>query len=133
MVKKFWLVWKSFIHKHFRFSFLQDCCYLSALQCFRSNLQVHFNILEKKQRKLYKLHKSLGSHLTVRKLLAALLSDMSVQYILMSSLQCSAFLKTHFYDLFQERSLNFCNAGSIQQENVREIVINEYMLHNLSQ
>lgn len=51
--------------------FLQDCCYLSALQCFRSNLHVHFNV-DKKQRKL---HRSLVSHLTVSKLLAALSSD----------------------------------------------------------
>ncbi|KAK2848808.1 hypothetical protein Q5P01_008642 [Channa striata] len=33
---------------------IEDCCCLSALQCFRANMQVHFNMAEKKQSKLYK-------------------------------------------------------------------------------
>uniref|UniRef100_A0A3Q3JYQ2 Interleukin n=1 Tax=Monopterus albus TaxID=43700 RepID=A0A3Q3JYQ2_MONAL len=33
---------------------IEDCCCLSALQCFRANLQVHFNVTDKKQGKLYK-------------------------------------------------------------------------------
>uniref|UniRef100_A0A3B4TWV1 Interleukin 21 n=1 Tax=Seriola dumerili TaxID=41447 RepID=A0A3B4TWV1_SERDU len=43
-----------------------DCCCLSALQCFKANMQVHFNVTEGKEKKLYN---SLKNHLTVSKLL----------------------------------------------------------------
>ncbi|KAG7517494.1 interleukin-21-like isoform X2 [Solea senegalensis] len=33
---------------------VEDCCCQSALECFRANMQVHFNITEKKQSKLYR-------------------------------------------------------------------------------
>uniref|UniRef100_A0A3P8RPL9 Interleukin n=1 Tax=Amphiprion percula TaxID=161767 RepID=A0A3P8RPL9_AMPPE len=43
---------------------IEDCCCLSALQCFRANLNVQFNITEKrKQRRLYN---SLRDPFTVR-------------------------------------------------------------------
>ncbi|GAA6222006.1 interleukin-21-like isoform X1 [Lates japonicus] len=42
---------------------IEDCCCLSALSCFRANLNLHFNITEKKQKKLYK---SLNSSITER-------------------------------------------------------------------
>uniref|UniRef100_A0A3Q3M6J7 Uncharacterized protein n=1 Tax=Mastacembelus armatus TaxID=205130 RepID=A0A3Q3M6J7_9TELE len=40
---------------------IEDCCCLSALKCFQANLQVHFNITERKQSKL---NKSLRHRLT---------------------------------------------------------------------
>nr|XP_046261819.1 interleukin-21 isoform X2 [Scatophagus argus] len=33
---------------------IEDCCCLSALQCFRANLQVQFNMTERHQSKLYR-------------------------------------------------------------------------------
>ncbi|XP_058505025.1 interleukin-21 isoform X2 [Solea solea] len=44
---------------------VEDCCCQSALECFRANMQVHFNIAEKTQSKLYK---SLKKPLTVSSL-----------------------------------------------------------------
>ncbi|XP_022616105.1 interleukin-21 [Seriola dumerili] len=44
---------------------IEDCCCLSALQCFKANMQVHFNVTEGKEKKLYN---SLKNHLTVRSL-----------------------------------------------------------------
>ncbi|XP_070769880.1 interleukin-21 [Enoplosus armatus] len=41
-----------------------DCCCLSALQCFRANLQVQFNVTERKQTN--KLYRSLKSSITER-------------------------------------------------------------------
>ncbi|CAK6965338.1 interleukin-21 isoform X2 [Scomber scombrus] len=41
---------------------IEDCCSMSALQCYRANLQV-FN---SQDRKMSKLIKSLNSHITVR-------------------------------------------------------------------
>uniref|UniRef100_A0A665TJ25 Interleukin n=1 Tax=Echeneis naucrates TaxID=173247 RepID=A0A665TJ25_ECHNA len=43
---------------------IEDCCCLSALQCFKANMEVHFNTTERNQKKLLK---SLKSHLTVSK------------------------------------------------------------------
>uniref|UniRef100_A0A665TS72 Interleukin n=1 Tax=Echeneis naucrates TaxID=173247 RepID=A0A665TS72_ECHNA len=42
---------------------IEDCCCLSALQCFKANMEVHFNTTERNQKKLLK---SLKSHLTMR-------------------------------------------------------------------
>nr|UXX34737.1 interleukin-21 protein [Channa argus] len=42
---------------------IEDCCCLSALQCFQRNLNEHFNMAEKKQQKL---HRSLTSQITVK-------------------------------------------------------------------
>ncbi|XP_044061888.1 interleukin-21 [Siniperca chuatsi] len=42
---------------------IEDCCCLSALQCFRANLQVQFNITERKTSKLYR---SLKNSITER-------------------------------------------------------------------
>nr|XP_057908994.1 interleukin-21 [Doryrhamphus excisus] len=33
---------------------IEDCCCLSALRCFRANLQVQFNVTERKQEKFYR-------------------------------------------------------------------------------
>nr|UOV22688.1 interleukin 21 [Oostethus manadensis] len=33
---------------------IEDCCCLSALRCFRANLQVRFNVTERKQKKFYR-------------------------------------------------------------------------------
>ncbi|XP_040904916.1 interleukin-21 [Toxotes jaculatrix] len=41
---------------------IENCCSLKALECFRANLKLHFNINEKKQSKLYR---SLTHTLTV--------------------------------------------------------------------
>ncbi|XP_041800361.1 interleukin-21 isoform X2 [Chelmon rostratus] len=40
---------------------IEDCCCLSALHCFRTNLQVQFNITERNRSKLYR---SLNHHFT---------------------------------------------------------------------
>ncbi|XP_034399994.1 interleukin-21 [Cyclopterus lumpus] len=37
---------------------VEDCCCLSALQCFQENLHVQFNVTERTQGKLYKSLKS---------------------------------------------------------------------------
>ncbi|XP_068561388.1 interleukin-21 [Cebidichthys violaceus] len=42
---------------------VEDCCCLSALRCFRANLDVHFDMTEIKQKNLYR---SLGNENTVR-------------------------------------------------------------------
>ncbi|CAN9514576.1 unnamed protein product [Ophioblennius macclurei] len=42
---------------------IEDCCCLSALQCYRASMQVQLNVTERKQGKLYR---SLKHHLTVR-------------------------------------------------------------------
>ncbi|XP_026214398.1 interleukin-21 isoform X2 [Anabas testudineus] len=47
---------------------IEDCCYASALQCFRSNLELHFNAETSANRKLKKLFKSLRNQLTVKAL-----------------------------------------------------------------
>ncbi|XP_073342435.1 interleukin-21 [Pagrus major] len=33
---------------------IEDCCCLSALKCYRFNLEVHFNVREGKQRQLFR-------------------------------------------------------------------------------
>ncbi|XP_077388942.1 interleukin-21 [Festucalex cinctus] len=42
---------------------IEECCCLSALQCFRNNLLVQFNVTEMKEVKLYR---SLKHHITER-------------------------------------------------------------------
>ncbi|XP_045885712.1 interleukin-21 [Micropterus dolomieu] len=42
---------------------IEDCCCLSALQCFRANLQVKFNAADRKTNKLYR---SLSNPITER-------------------------------------------------------------------
>ncbi|XP_070693338.1 interleukin-21 [Pempheris klunzingeri] len=44
---------------------IEDCCCLSALQCFRANLQVQFNTTERTQ-STNKLYRSLTSSITER-------------------------------------------------------------------
>ncbi|AWP11683.1 putative interleukin-21-like [Scophthalmus maximus] len=41
---------------------IEDCCCLSALECFRANMQVHLNVTG---RKLHKLLRSLKNPLTL--------------------------------------------------------------------
>ncbi|XP_019113975.2 interleukin-21 isoform X1 [Larimichthys crocea] len=87
---------------------ITDCCFLSALRCFRTSLQMQFDI--EKNHKLFS--KSLRHHITVS-------AWVGVRIIYCVKICLNAYItffstsKTnHLFHPFQEEGMNFCDSGN---------------------